>query len=250
MGSLNTFKSFVNEGIARTSHFMVEMNLPANLQAEPFVSNREKIFTFCDQVQLPGISFGTNQVRSYGEFYEMPYEKLFEQITMSFYVDTEMVIKSLFDSWMELIQNPETRDFNYVNDYMTDKISVYVEDTMSNKRYKVDLYKCYPKSVAPIQLDYASRDIMKLSVTFVYKYYRTMQNRSENSSSRFSTEDTPFGNSNYGLDLNEAFGDYFADFNEFQNDMSGTDFLFDGLRTASSGIEGMSDVVDGDPFGG
>jgi len=245
MGSLNTFKSFVNEGIARNSHFLVELNLPASLQSEPFISKREKIITFCDQVQLPGISFGTNQVRSYGEFYETPYEKLFEQITMSFYVDTEMVVKSLFDSWMELIQNPITRDFSYLNDYTTDRITIYVEDTMSFKRYKVDLFKCYPKAIAPIQLDYAARDIMKLSVTFVYKYFRTMQNRMDGEGQ--TTGDVQI--TNYGANVDGMMESYFADFNEFQNDVSGMDFLFDGVRTAMDGIEGIPDAVFGDPLG-
>ena len=52
-----------------------------------------------------------------GEFREVPYEKLYEPINMTFYVDNDMQVKKLFDEWMSLISDPSTRTYNYYNNY-------------------------------------------------------------------------------------------------------------------------------------
>jgi hypothetical protein len=37
----------------------------------------------------------------------------------------------------------------------------------------ISLYEAYPKTVSAIQLDYANRDVMKIQVTMMYKYWRS-----------------------------------------------------------------------------
>jgi hypothetical protein len=144
---------------------------------------------FCDQVQLPGMNFSTAQNRSFGEFREVPYEKLFDNLNMSFYVDKNMYVKRVFDNWMEAIQNPETRVFNYYKNYTTG-MDIEVHDLMDRITYVVSLWECYPKTIGAVQMDYASKDIMKLSVTMQYKYW-TSQLVSQNDNSETQAEDNP-----------------------------------------------------------
>ena len=42
---------------------------------------------------------------------------------------------------------------------------------MTERRYSVALYECYPKTIGSIQMDQASKDVMKLSVGMQYKYW-------------------------------------------------------------------------------
>ena len=133
--------------------------------------NLRKALLFCDQVQLPGMNYSTIQNRTFGEFRETPYEKLFDTVNMSFYVDKDFIVKSLFDRWMNSIQNPSTRKFEYYKNYTTD-MTVDVQDTSDLTRYRLKLFECYPKTMGSVQLDYASKDVMKLSVTMQYKYWR------------------------------------------------------------------------------
>lgn len=102
----------------------------------------------------------------------MPYEKMFEPVTMTFYVDKEMKVKLFFDEWLSNIQNPFTRTFAYYEDYISN-IDVIVYDTQLNSRYKVSMYEAYPKSISAIQMDYNNKDVMRIQVTFQYKYWRT-----------------------------------------------------------------------------
>jgi hypothetical protein len=166
----NPIKEFVSQvksgGLARTNRYAVIMTLP-------FVFNSDvtkRALMYCDQIQLPGTNFSTTQNRTFGEFRETPYEKLYEHINMSFYVDRDMLIKDMFDQWQNSIYDPETRVFNYYNSYVTD-MTIEVQDNKDAPHYYVTLHECYPKSVGAVQLDYASKDVMKLSVSIAYKWF-------------------------------------------------------------------------------
>jgi hypothetical protein len=160
---LNDFISKVKQGgLARTNRYTVLI---------PRGGDRARdILLLCDQVQLPGTNFNTSDMRTYGETRKAPYERLYEDVNMSFYVDTSMTVKKFFDDWMDSIQSPKTRNFNYYNDYTCD-ITIEVQDLKNKSRYGIKLFEAFPKSIGAIQMDYAGKDVMKLSVNFAYKYY-------------------------------------------------------------------------------
>lgn len=164
---INEFISSVkSNGLSRTNRYAVMFG---NL---PWVENTllQNTVLFCDQVQLPGTNFNTNDIRTYGEIRKAPYERLYEDINMSFYVDTDMSVKTFFDFWMTQIQNPVSRNFNYYENYTSD-ITLEVQDIKNKTRYNMTLFEAFPKSIGAIQMDYNAKDIMKLSINFAYKYY-------------------------------------------------------------------------------
>lgn len=171
-------KDFITEikkgALARSNRYAISFTPPTNAQkayiggVEP--NTLRKAILFCDQIQLPGLNLSTVQNRTFGEFRETPYEKLFDNITMSFYVDNDMKVKYLFDNWMAAIQDPITRTFRYYDQYTTD-MTIEVQDINDKSRYQVKLFECYPKTIGAIQMDYAAKEVMKLSVTLQYKYW-------------------------------------------------------------------------------
>lgn len=225
MASLSSFISNINDGgLAKNNHFLASIYFPKALTGiQPFQSKAEKIAMFCDATQLPGLSYSTSQARSYGEFREIPYEKLYEPVTFSFYVDNKMVVKSFFDRWMESIQSPVTRDFSYPDQYITNAIEIILYDSQENSTYMVTLNKCYPKSVAPIQLDYASKDIMKLSVTMIYQNFTSslMTTTQENFVAFEELKELK-----YGFEIPTS---YFEDFNQFQDEIESYTSFFNGF---------------------
>ena len=52
----------------------------------------------------------------------------------------------------------------YYDDYTT-QVEIAVLDPNNNARYFVTLYDVYVKHIAPIQMDYANKDVMK---NFIY----------------------------------------------------------------------------------
>lgn len=172
MAKLQEFTSIIKKnGLMRTARYTVEMGRPEIMSRFNYSSvDAETIAILCDQVQVPGLNYSTTANLSYGETREIPYTRLYDNITMSFYVDNDMLTKKYFDDWLFSIQNPVTRTFNYYNQYTTD-IIIKVEDLNNESPYAVKLFECYPKNISAISLDYSTRDVMKLSLTMAYKYW-------------------------------------------------------------------------------
>lgn len=166
--SLERFKEEVKgRGLARTNRFIVEFGLPQLIQKDMF--NLEVIQLFCETASIPGVNIATQPNRSFGEQREIPYDRTFEPITLNFYVDSAMVVKEFFDNWMSVIVNPGSRTLNYYEEYTTD-ILITVLNATNQQTYTIGLYEAYPKTIQSITLDHNNKDVMKLGVTFNYKY--------------------------------------------------------------------------------
>lgn len=226
--SINNFISEVKVGgLARQNRFAVLFTPPVDIGTPEL----QKVLLFCDTSQLPGVNFSTVQNRTYGEFREIPYEKLYDNLNMSFYVDTQMKVKSLFDSWINKIQNPVTRNFNYYNNY-TCEMTIDVQDTVDRTRYQLTLYECYPKTLGAISLDYASKEIMKLPVTMQYKYWTAT-----------AVSANPFGD-DIELVESKLFEQSVNDFTGFQEALNRTTGTTGGNFLSGSGIYDNSNRLD------
>jgi hypothetical protein len=215
MATLNEFIANIKgEGLMRTSRFAVTMQTPRSLGNS--VKDLRKILLYCDSINLPGITLETSLAKTFGEYREMPFNKLFDNVNMSFYVDNAMTVKRMFDSWMGAIQNPTTRNFNYYKDYTTD-ITIDVFDVADMNRYQVVLYQCYPKALNPVTMDYAGKDVMKMNVSMNYKYW--ISSSVYVNAKPASTSGGLFGGlfGNFFTDKQQVPDTYFTDFPNFQS---------------------------------
>lgn len=160
-------------GIAKSNRYLVNFNKPKSVYMANEGDLRNYVL-FCDQVELPGLSYATSPIRTFGEVKETPYDKNSESITLAFYVDANLNIKQFFDRWMNSIMNAN-RTWSYYDDYITPIMSITVLDNGQNSVYAVNLYECYPKAISPISVSYANNEIMKMSVTMQYKYWTSEQ---------------------------------------------------------------------------
>jgi hypothetical protein len=184
MANLKEFVAAVkSEGLMRNNRFSVFFSIPSGIEQS---FDLRKVMLYCDSVALPSVTVETAQARTFGEFREMPYNRLFDNITMSFYVDNSMQVKLLFDQWVNSIQDPTTRTFNYYKTYTTD-LNIDVFDVAEGQRYQVVLYEAYPKAISAIQMDYANKDVMKLSVSMNYKYWLSSATSSTSAAAQSST---------------------------------------------------------------
>lgn len=159
-----------SRGLARTNRY--EVSIPFPEFGTWGISREASTLTnlLCDSVSLPGVNIATVPHRFYGESREMPYEKGFDPITMTYYVDSGMQVKTAFDRWCAMIIDPLNRTVGYYDDYTRD-IDIIVENVDGSTPMTVTLREAFPKTVGSIQMDSGSRDIMKLSVTWQYKYW-------------------------------------------------------------------------------
>ncbi len=238
-------KDFIAEvksgGLARTSRFSVEFTPPKVVQSRSSSSQALRtILLYCDSAQLPGLSYSTTQSRTFGEFRELPYEKLYENVNFTFYVDTNMEVKKLFDSWMNGIQSPVTKTFNYYNDYTT-RINIDVYDIVENKRYGIELNEAYPKSLGAITLDYSSKDFMKMSVSMMYRNYTTVEYAGVKRTSPFESRELFSINGKLPSAYFNNFNAYQGKFNDFNNQFQNG---AQQVPTQNSATETTASIVD------
>lgn len=247
-------------GLAKGSHYFVELNLPECLSGiQPIASNKEKIALFCERTEIPSVNLDSTKIRTYGETRESVYDKTYDTITMTFYMDSDFIVKHLFDTWVDKIYNPVSKHLSYPKSYTSESIKIFVQDTEDRDRYVVSLNDIYVKNVAAVPLSYDSRDVLKLGVTFAYRHvtyerygYTKSATGSLISSINSVVQDvranglisTLTGKSNfdYGFSSFAIPKDYFSSFSSFQkdyaiksssisessnniNDLSGTEYI-------------------------
>lgn len=159
-------------GLARTNRYTVKILPPPKVLATIDSSTDKMISLFCDVAQLPGMRIATVPHRVFGEVREMPYDRMFEPITLSFYSDTNLDIKGFFERWIHSIMNQTARTLEYYENYIgTMYIDVDYLDELTIPAYRVQLHEVYPKSISEIQLGAERKEIMKIEVSFLYRYW-------------------------------------------------------------------------------
>jgi hypothetical protein len=152
----------------------------------------------CQEAELPGKSFNASDIRTYGSFFQMPFVDVYANITLTFIVGRDMAERDFFDAWSYTIQDPETSDFNYVNEYGT-TIDIYQLDefdTMDNSRfnYACRLYQAWPITIGQMKLAYSEQNSYHvLPITFTYRKWVNFKINSNTPTSITPTLGTPTG---------------------------------------------------------
>ena len=128
---------------------------------------------YCENVSLPGRSFATSDVKfGTGFTQKMPYNTIYDDVSMTFRIDEAMGIKSYFDAWQNIIHNKNTGYMSYYDSYKSD-IDIVVYNRQDAEVHRCKLMDAYPISVASTDLSHATQnEILKLTVTFAYKLWR------------------------------------------------------------------------------
>ena len=132
----------------------------------------------CYNAQIPGLSTaGTDKdmgLRS------IAYSKIYDDVILSFYCSEDLWELRLMQDWMNRINSPITNSLNYYTEYTNTIKIVHLSRALTKtgpttsrnkKTMTTTLHEAYPKKVDPIQLDYGSSDIMRMTVSFTYRNF-------------------------------------------------------------------------------
>ena len=93
---------------------------------------------------------------------------------MTFYIDNNFEVKSFFNNWVDRIISTQGKTTSYYEEYIAPTIVIDVLPLHSEiATYSTTLYEAYPNFVSDIKYAANSRDVAKVNVNFVYKYYTT-----------------------------------------------------------------------------
>lgn len=181
------FRSAVDDlgSAAKSCRFAIQI-LPAGLGPSGHFINRlgylpilKDLVYLCEAVEFPGRGFDYVETRHYGPSFNMPYNtKYNNEFSVSIITRQEAFERQLFDDWLEVINPTNSFDFNYTDVYYS-KIRVF---QLQNKgasdksrkaapAYLWELHDAWPFQVNPQPVTWADNDILRLNITFTYRYW-------------------------------------------------------------------------------
>jgi len=166
MSKLSEFSSSFTYELARANKFEVHIPTPAMA----FGFNLKQLTLRCDSAQLPGRHLETVQQKTYGPYEQLPFHTTYNDIDLTFIVSGDMSERNFFDAWMDFINPTSTYNMEYKDNY-TSPIIITQYDMSENPMYVSTLHDAYPINVNQLDLNWASDDIHKLTVTFAYTYW-------------------------------------------------------------------------------
>lgn len=159
--TLNEFISLVrSKGLLTNNKFYVVV---------PGINSGRDLVLLCDAISVPGYSFASIPIRIFGEETNFPHTFMYDKVQMTFLIDKTMIAKQAIDAWMNQVMNRNTRFIGYYSDYVKE-VDIFILDKAGNEVLKTTLHEAYPIEIQAIQLSNEAREIMKVQVSFVYKW--------------------------------------------------------------------------------
>ena len=178
-----------------------------------FVKN--KLGFLCSEATLPTTSYATAEVKDnfMGITQEFAHTRLYTDIDLTFYVDSDYSILRFFEGWMDYISGGnlqgvepaaatrvETdiyRRFNFPEFYKCQKMTITKFERDFNKQLQYTFVNAFPKGLTSIPVSYGPADLLKVTVTFNYDRYVV---------GRKILKESPFINPQFGVDTTGEFG--------------------------------------------
>ena len=162
---LNDFITHVRTiGLPTASHFQIL--LPSMTSAKS-----DEIAMLCDDIQMPGFSLMTNEVRTMGEVSEMVYGIAYPPINLNIILNNNFDAKAYFDEWANQVYNRANRTVGYYKEYAKE-VTIEALDKSGKTIYSITLIEAFPKMLADISFSNASHEVLKLNVQLIYRYWK------------------------------------------------------------------------------
>lgn len=128
----------------------------------------------CDTAELPGKTLQTADVKIYGPTFKIPYQKQYNDISLSFICTNDFYERKLFDAWINAIMPSDTNNLRFAKDegtrYMTD-IQILQYDDFIKQIYSVKLIDAFPIGLAAQPLTWSDDGYHRLTIQFTYQKF-------------------------------------------------------------------------------
>jgi len=149
------------QGLARRNRFQVEIpGIPEDLLAS--------------ECNLPALNINTTPNRHYPPMHHVATDIVFEDLAITFYVDSNYNIRKQFQLWINEIINIQDGSWNFFDEYVRD-INISFQDEENADKLEVKYINCFPKSIGSIDKSYESQnEIQTFQVIFSYTQYQIL----------------------------------------------------------------------------
>jgi len=170
MAGIEDFKSKLTGGGARPNLFRVTLSWPGASSYD-----QEKASFLIKGAALPASVIGTVEVPFRGRKLKIAGDRTFESWTITVINDNNMVIRTAFENWMNLINAHSSNTSAYTNaqslGYMA-QMQVQQLDRSENVLKEYTFVDAYPINISQIELSYDTTDaIEEFTVEMNYQYW-------------------------------------------------------------------------------
>ena len=126
------------------------------------------------QMQTQSVQYGSEPTRDMVQTHEFP-----GTIDATFYADKYLRERHFFEAWQRMIVGEHTHKANYYDNYIG-KMHIYQlgadsEISRDMPTYAIEAMEVYPTNIGAIEYGYArANEIVKITVSFAFKYWRNM----------------------------------------------------------------------------
>ena len=176
--NVSTFLSTINQGI-KPNMFAVDINFPAG--GDFGTTDKTLTNILCKSAALPGSNLGVIEVPFRGRTVKIAGDRTFDTWTATFFADSNMEIRGLFEDWANSINSHEG---NTAERFLPNQGTTgYMADLFVSQLEKDDqaggsvirtyqLHHCFPTNVSAIDLAYDSNDqVSEFTVEWQYSFF-------------------------------------------------------------------------------
>lgn len=179
--NVNSFTSeLTKSGVAHSSHFEAQITGPGDSSVE------ESIMLRCDTIDIPGRTIATAENRIYGPLRKIPYGAIYTDVAMTILMSEDFRERQYFEAWHDKIVNTGTfgsgasgtHNPAYYSDYIG-TVTIRQFGNGGDLMSVHTLQEAYPISIGPVQMSWGSAELVKQTLSFAYKDYKVVYNRSD-----------------------------------------------------------------------
>ena len=171
--------ALARSGVAKSSHYSVRINLPS-AAAQRFNEGVEDLTLRAEAVGLPGRTVQAITYRDYGAPREIGYSTLYTPVSITFLLSEDLRERAIFTNWQDTIVGDhrtanyaDGKSFNarYYSSYTGSTIEIVKYDQTGKEQLKTKLVEAYPRTINEMSMSYGSDEVMRLNVSFQYRYF-------------------------------------------------------------------------------
>lgn len=142
------------------------------------VGGMEDTFSFrCEATEFPGRTIATLEDNSIGTTRKVPYDVIYNDITLQIIASRDMTERAFFELWMEhVVKNSSgsRSEGGLINfeDYYTGTLAIAQVDDSGAEIAKAYLYDAYPVQISGMNLSWEEQNTyQRFTVTMTYRYH-------------------------------------------------------------------------------
>ncbi len=156
-----------SRGLARTNLYGVNVTLPRFLAPYQNFTSRT-LGLYAARVPVPDLALTTRPYQNFGEVRTLPGNRTFSPVAVDFYMDGDFDARLVFEQWINLISDPETKTQSFYDDFIG-IIEIYGLSRTGDTLCTYRLNEAYPYSVGQPSFSHDNPNFLTANVGFVFK---------------------------------------------------------------------------------